>query len=102
MSNNYYPPYQPMQYQQQYNRQYQVRPVGSREEAVAAQVDYFSLGLLMPVPGQPVIFFKRFNPDTGMSDFVEFIARQPEPPVQYVTRDEFEAWKQSMGGVTDA
>jgi len=93
-----YPTYPP----QRGYQQYRVQPVGSKEEAIAAPVDYFSLGLIMPVPGQNIMYFKRFNQNTGQSDFVEFVARQPEPPVQYVTRQEFDELKKMVGGVADA
>jgi len=110
MANNYYPPYQPRQYAQPYQQQYQqmpapayqVQPVGSREEAIAAPVDYFSLGLLMPVPGQNVIYFKRFDTNTGQSSFVEFVARRPEPPAQYATKEELEELRKMIGGGADA
>jgi hypothetical protein len=103
MSNNYYPPYQ--QYSQPRQFQvpaYQVQPVGSREEAIAVPVDYFSLGTIMPVPGQGVMFFKRFNQQTGQSDFVEFVARQPAPPVQYATKEDVEELRKMIGGMRDA
>lgn len=67
------------------------RPVGSREEAVAAQADYFSAGLIMPELARGRIYLKRFNQQTGASDFYEFGLLQPEEPakVEYVTREEF-------------
>lgn len=106
MANNYYPPYQPRQYAQPYQQTpvptYQVQPVGSREEAIAVPVDYFSLGTIMPVPGQGVMFFKRFNQQTGQSDFVEFVARQPAPPVQYATKEELDELRKLIGGAADA
>lgn len=51
---------------------FQCRPVTSREEAVASLVDYFSPGMLMPDLAHGRVYFKRFNPNTGASDFVEF------------------------------
>ena len=56
----------------------QARIVTSREEAVAAQTDYFSAGLVMPDLGHGTIYLKRFNPQTGASDFFEFRAVQEE------------------------
>lgn len=103
MANGYYPPYnnyggnysqqQSMQTQQQ---GYICRPVTCREEAVAAQVDYFSSGLVMPDFARGVIYVKRFNPNTGASDFGEFKYCPPQPeapavdPAQFVTRKEFD------------
>lgn len=107
MANNYYPPMQGQYQQRQYQPQfpapaYQVQPVGSREEAIAAPVDYFSLGLIMPVPGQNVMYFKRFDANTGQSSFVEFVARQPAPPVQYATKEDLEELKKLLGGTQNA
>ena len=76
------------------------RPVGSREEAVAAQIDYMSAGTVMPDLAHGVIYFKRFNPNTGASDFAEFTYKAPEPaapPPRYVTFEEFEAFKNQIG-----
>ena len=81
-----YNPQQTYFAQQQYNPQPQQQmspafachPVGSREEAVAAQTDYFSAGLVMPDLSHGMIYLKRFNQQTGASDFFEFRAVQPE------------------------
>lgn len=48
------------------------RPVTSREEAVAVQTDFISAGTIMPDLGHGVIYLKRFNPNTGLSDWYEF------------------------------
>lgn len=62
------------------------RPVTSREEAVAALVDYFSPGTLMPDFGHGRIYFKRFNQNTGASDFVEFsVIQQPAAEPEHVS-----------------
>lgn len=89
--------------QQQYAQQqmqpqqpaFACHPVTSREEAVAAQTDYFSAGLVMPDLGRGMIYLKRFNPQTGASDFYEFKLMMPEetPKVEYVTREEFEKFR---------
>lgn len=92
----YFP--QPPQYQQpqqQMPAAFACHPVGSREEAIAAQTDYFSAGLVMPDLSHGAIYLKRFNQQTGASDFFEFRMEQPEvkkepPTPEYVTRDEFE------------
>lgn len=77
---------------------YSCRPVTSREEAVAAQVDFFGPGTLMPDLGHGVIYLKRFNQNTGACDMMTFsleLPRQEELP-EYATiedlnklRDEF-------------
>lgn len=74
------------------------RPVTSREEAIAAQTDYFSSGLVMPDLAHGIIWLKRFNPNTGASDFYEFHLAQPEQPKapEYVTREEFNEFVNRM------
>lgn len=69
-----------------------VRPVTSREEAVAAQIDFLGPGTIMPDLSHNVIYLKRFNPQTGASDFYVFALRLPEPeptPVEYATKEDF-------------
>ena len=90
---------QPMQQPQPMAQAFACHPVTSREEAVAAQTDYFSAGLVMPDLGHGTIYLKRFNPQTGASDFFEFRAVQEEKaeePVQYVTMEEFEKFKNQL------
>lgn len=83
-------PYQPTNYMPQTQNTLQsqqtapqqgfsVRPVASREEAMAVQTDFFGPGILMPCLGQGVIFLKRFNQNTGASDLLEFIYAPPQP-----------------------
>lgn len=48
------------------------RPVASREEAVAAQIDFFGPGVLMPDFGHNCVYYKRFNQQTGSCDFLTF------------------------------
>ena len=86
------------QQQQQMNPAFACHPVGSREEAVAAQTDYFSAGLVMPDLSHGVIYLKRFNQQTGASDFFEFKLAQPEAKseVQYVTVAEFEKFQKEL------
>ena len=50
---------------QQSNSGYICRPVTGREEAVAMQVDFLGPGTLMPDFPHGIIYFKRFNPNTG-------------------------------------
>lgn len=61
---------------------YVCRPVTSREEAVASQVDFLGPGSVMPDFGHGMIYFKRFNPNSGAAEFYEFTLRQPQPPAQ--------------------
>lgn len=103
--NTPYQSQQPMQSQQPAQAGgYICRPVTCREEAVAAQVDYFSAGLVMPDFAHGVIFVKRFNPNTGVSDFGEFKYTPPAPvpesgsidTSQFITRKEFEEFTRRM------
>ena len=61
---------------------FSVRPVASREEAMAVQTDFFGPGIILPNLGQGVIFLKRFNPNTGASDLLEFVYAPPQAPKQ--------------------
>lgn len=90
-----------LQPQQQMSPAFACHPVGSREEAVAAQTDYFSAGLVMPDLSHGMIYLKRFNQQTGASDFFEFRIMQPEQKeesrsVQYVTVEEFEKFQKEL------
>lgn len=58
---------------------FRTQPVASREEAMAVQTDFFGPGVIMPCLGQGVIFLKRFNQNTGSSDFYEFVYAPPQP-----------------------
>lgn len=113
--NGFYGPYQPFQPQtgvipsptpamaqtatpaaQQAN--FACRPVTSREEAVAVQADFFSLGTIMPDLSHGVVYLKRLNQQTGASDFFEFVYRQPEAEQkpEYITREEFDEFVKSL------
>lgn len=74
------------------------RPVTSKEEATAIQVDFFGPGTIMPDLGHNVIYLKRFNSQTGACDIFEFAAQQPkeDTPVQYVTKEEFESLREEL------
>lgn len=62
---------------------YVCRPVTSREEAVASQVDFLGPGTLMPDFGHGMIYFKRFNPNSGSAEFYPFALQQPaQAPTQ--------------------
>lgn len=80
---------------------YACRPVTSREEAIAVQADFFSLGTIMPDLAHGVIYLKRLNQQTGSSDFFEFVFQPPqepkeEPKPDYVTREEFMEFVRKM------
>lgn len=82
---------------------FSVRPVTSREEAVAAQIDFLGPGTLMPDFGHGVIYLKRFNRDTGSCDFVVFEARQPEPETptpEYATKADLLEMQQVIQGLS--
>lgn len=71
------------------------RPVTSKEEAVAVQVDFYGPGTIMPDLGHGMIYLKRFNPNSGASDFLAFAFCPPQPQEMpappYDPRQEIEA-----------
>ena len=98
-----YIPYQQPNYQPQQSMQAQAnfscRPVTSREEALAMQTDFLSAGMIMPDLAHGVIYLKRFNPNTGASDLMEFAFRQPaDGAAQFVTVEEFNSFKADILG----
>lgn len=77
-----------------------VQPVTRKEEALAVIADPMLSGVLMPDLERGVIYVKRFNPNTGASDFGEFALKpsggaqekeeeKEEEKVEYVTTEEF-------------
>lgn len=48
------------------------RPVTSREEALAVPADFMSNGTIMPDLGHGMIYLKRFDSNTGLSNMFEF------------------------------
>ena len=73
-----------------------VQPVTSREEALAVIADPLVSGVLLPDLGHGVIYMKRFNTQTGTSDFGEFLFAPAQPAAQeekaeVVTVDVFNA-----------
>jgi hypothetical protein len=99
-----YPAYNPYLYQQNYQQpqQYQsqatppgfsCRPVTSKEEATAVQVDFFGPGTVMPDLAHGIIYLKRFNSQTGACDIFEFTASEPKAQgtIQYATQADIEA-----------
>lgn len=88
----------PIQQVQQAAPGYVCKPVTSREEAVATSTDYFSLGVVMPDLGHGMIYLKRFNQQTGSSDFFEFQRYIPEQaaPVEYATKADLDALRAEL------
>lgn len=74
------------------------RPVTSKEEAQAVQVDFFGPGTLMPDLGHGVVYLKRFNSQTGACDIFEFVAQQQKEaePVRYATIDDLNALREEL------
>lgn len=78
---------------------YTCRPVASRLEAEAAQVDFFGPGTIMPDLAHGAIYLKRFNPNTGASDFAAFTVQPPAPepePVQYATIQDLQKLREEL------
>lgn len=75
---------------QQANNGFACRPVTSKEEAMAVQVDFFGPGTVMPDIGHGVIYLKRFNSNTGSCDIFEFVAQVPKEAeqIQYATKED--------------
>lgn len=112
----YNPPYQPQgfqgintypqpqnqpQGQQQAPTGFLCRPVASKEEAVAAQIDFMGPGTIMPDLGHGVIYLKRFNQNTGAADFFQF-SLQPTPkeePQEFVSMSAFLELKKQVDTV---
>lgn len=74
--------YQPQIPQMTQQPSFSCRPVTSREEAQAAQIDFFSPGSIMPDLGHGVIYLKRFNQNTGGSDLFTFSLQQEQPKAE--------------------
>lgn len=73
---------------------FSVQPVTSREEALAVIADPMSPGVLLPDLAHGAVYIKRFNSNTGASDFGEFRLAQPEAAPElpeYVTRADLNA-----------
>lgn len=71
-------PQPPMMQQPQQQPGYRVQPVTGREEALAVPVDYLGAGTLLPDLAHGVIYLKRFNGNTGASDFLTFAYAAPQ------------------------
>lgn len=75
------------------------RPVTSKEEAMAVQVDFLGPGTIMPDLAHGLMYLKRFNSNTGSCDIFEFVAQTPkkeDPPVQYATLDDLNALRDEL------
>lgn len=90
---------QPRQTQQQ--MAYNCIPVTSREEAMAIRAELLSMGTIMPDLAHGCIYLKRLNPNTGTSEFFDFLYSPPQQPQQdmikqqnpsdeYVIREDFD------------
>lgn len=80
---------------------FSVQPVTTKEEALAVIADPFLAGVLMPDMAHGTIYLKRFNTQTGASDFFEFRAAAdpaPAPEPQYVTVEMFERTVENLRG----
>lgn len=79
--------------QAQQNPGFIARPVTSREEAVAAQIDFLGPGTIMPDLSHGMVYLKRFNQSTGASDFFTFVLEQPkaEPEVRWATKEDIDS-----------
>lgn len=78
------------------------RPVTSREEAVAMLADYFSLGTVMPDLAHGVIYLKRFNANTGGSDFYTFALQAeviPQRDIQETLLQEIMALRETIAQI---
>ena len=74
------------------------RPVTSRLEAEAVPVDFMNAGTVMPDLAHGCVYIKRFNPNTGASDFLVFTAQQVQEPssVQYATIQDLNALREEL------
>ena len=70
------------------------RPVTSREEALATPCDFMAAGVIMPDMAHGMIYLKRFNSQTGASDFADFAYTPPTAPAKdtadYTPRADFD------------
>lgn len=93
------PQERPPQMQPQSPR-YNCRPVTSREEAVGAPTNYVGPGDVFVDIAHGMMYLKRFNPQTGTSDFFDFKAIDPaatapmpapQPSQDYISAAAFNA-----------
>lgn len=95
-TNPYYSGYNPQiqQPQPQIQSGFICRPVTSREEALATPCDFMAAGVIMPDMAHGMIYLKRFNSQTGASDFADFAYTPPTAPAKdtadYTPRADFD------------
>lgn len=84
------------------------RPVASREEAVAAQIDFFGPGVLMPDFGHGFVYYKRFNQNTGSCDFLTFRMEgtqaengEPQKAPEYATKADLQEVQSVVQGLAE-
>lgn len=86
---NYLPQQQnaPVAQQAASQQGFRIQAVASKEEAMAVQTDFFGPGVIMPCLGRGAIYLKRFDPNTGLSDLLEFIYAPPQPKQEQLAGD---------------
>lgn len=72
------------------------RMVGSKEEAVAIPTDLSGAFMVFPDVSHNRVYVKRLNPATGGSDLFEFMPATAQVEAQYVTVDDFKAFKEEV------
>lgn len=87
--------------QQQQMLTYALQPVSSKEEAVAARIEFASLGTIMPDPVHGVIYLKCFNKDTGGVDFITFAPYQEPAPPEYATAQDVGEMREKINRLMD-
>lgn len=97
----YFP--QPMQQPQPQNQPMQggvmCRPVASIEEARAMQVQFDGSLYAFINLAAGEIYTKRFNFDTGNTDFEIYAKQRPAPPVAYATAAEVDALRRELAAM---
>ncbi|NBI08569.1 hypothetical protein D1641_00850 [Colidextribacter sp. OB.20] len=79
-------------------------PVMSRAEAERAEFNCFGPGLIMTNLGQGMIYLKRFNPQKGEVEILDFAFVPPPPPTApipaaYNPRDDIAAMRENMAAL---
>lgn len=91
--------YQVPQFQQMRQPGYNVIPVSSLEEARAVQTDFGGGTIIMPCAAQGVIYTKQLDFNTG-SSVLSMYRRVDTSQSEYITRSEFDAFRQQLTGMT--
>ena len=86
---------QPAPMMQPQQPSYKVQPVTGREEALAVPVDYFGPGTILPDLAHGVVYLKRFNQQTGASDFLEFVYAPAQATAEPQTVDWAPVWERT-------